>query len=195
MSNSLPSPETERRDAPPAEPAADTPPELPSRPVRPTTPANTSKESERSAPGAAAENETIAPALVPQPAEETEEDRATQATDGPRPVAEVNVNPPVVPGPVGEPPSDVITNPERIGTNKPVYPRNALAAKIQGDVVLQAVILPDGRVSQVRVLRSPNPALNEAAIKAMQQSTYKPGLRNGIPGTFSVEVTVTFRLP
>ena len=166
-----------------------------SPPVRPTTPPNSSKKSEPREPSAAAKNETIAPALDTRPAEKTEEDTATQATDGPPPDAVVNVNPPVVPGPVAEQASDVITNPDRIGTIKPDYPRNALAAKIQGDVVLQAMILPDGRVSQVRILSSPNSALNDAAIRAVQQSTYKPGLRNGMPGTFSVEVTVTFRLP
>ena len=87
-----------------------------------------------------------------------------------------------------------MTNPERIGTLRPDYPRNARTAKIEGDVRLEVVILPNGRVGQIRVLNSPNPALNNAAIRAAQQSTYKPGLRNGKPDTFTIEVTVSFRL-
>jgi TonB family protein len=45
------------------------------------------------------------------------------------------------------------------------------------------------------VLNSPNAALNNAAVRAVQQSTYEPGLRNGKPDTFTIEVTVRFRLP
>jgi len=107
---------------------------------------------------------------------------------------EVIVSLPVVPMPLAEPGSDVVTNPERIGTIRPDYPRNARTAKIEGDVRLDVVILPDGKVGQVRVITSPNPALNNAAIRAVQQSTYKPGLRNGKPDTFTIEVTVSFRL-
>jgi periplasmic protein TonB len=87
-----------------------------------------------------------------------------------------------------------VINPERIGTIRPDYPRNARTAKIEGDVRLEAVILPDGRVAQVRILNSPNRALDDAATRAVQQSTYKPGLRNGKPDTFTIEVTVSFRL-
>jgi serine/threonine-protein kinase len=103
-------------------------------------------------------------------------------------------SPPVVQPQPKEPPTDVIKEPKRIRTVEPVYPPNAKAAKIEGSVLVQAVILPDGRVTEVRVLNSPNPALNNAAVRAVQQSTYRPGLRNGTPDTFTIEVTVIFRL-
>ena len=77
---------------------------------------------------------------------------------------------------------------------KPTCPDIARAAKIQDDVLVQAVILTDGRVTQVTVLQSPNRALNTAAIRAVQQSTFKPGLRNGTPETFTVQITVRFSL-
>ncbi|HKE88586.1 MAG TPA: TonB family protein [Vicinamibacterales bacterium] len=110
------------------------------------------------------------------------------------PTVEITVSP-IVPNQVAEPPGLVITIPKRIKTVKPDYPRNAKAAKIEGDVLVEAVILPDGRVTKVRVLNSPNPALNDAAIKAVQQSTYTPGLRNGVPEEFTIQERVTFKLP
>ena len=118
----------------------------------------------------------------------------TASVNAPPAAGEVIVPPPVVSTPPAEPVGDVVTNPERIGTLRPDYPRNARTAKIEGDVRLEVVILPNGRVGQIRVLYSPNPALNNAAIRAAQQSTYKPGLRNGKPDTFTIEVTVSFRL-
>lgn len=131
--------------------------------------------------------------IDPQPT--TGQDATAKEPDTPRPTAEVVVSPPVLPKQPAEPASDVIVEPKKIGTITPDYPRNALVTKIEGDVRLQAVILPDGRVTGVRVLNSPNAALNNAAVRAVQQSTYEPGLRNGKPDTFTIEVTVRFRLP
>ena len=76
----------------------------------------------------------------------------------------------------------------------PVYPPLARAAQIEGDVVLQALIGSDGRVTEVEVVRSVHPLLDGAARDAVRQYGYKPGLRNGAPETFRVQVTVSFRL-
>jgi serine/threonine-protein kinase len=131
-----------------------------------------------------------------QPPPTTPSDEGGTATANPQPAAaaEVIVSRPVVAVPAAELVGDVVSEPTRIGTIRPDYPRNARITKIEGDVRIQAVISPDGKVTQVRVLSSPNPALNEAAIRAVQRSTYKPGLRNGKPDTFTIEVTVSFRL-
>ena len=75
-----------------------------------------------------------------------------------------------------------------------MYPPLARAAQIEGDVVLQAVVGPDGRVTEVQVVRTAHPLLDSAARDAVLQYGYKPGLRNGAPDTFRVQVTVSFRL-
>ena len=138
---------------------------------------------------------TDAPAPVVSPPSATQETGTTPPV-AERPPAEISVSEPIVPAPAVETPvGEVITQPERIGTLNPVYPQIARAAQIQGDVLLEAVILPDGRVTRVTVLKSPNRVLNNAAIRAVEQSTYKPGLRNGVPDTFTVQITVRFALP
>jgi TonB family protein len=136
-------------------------------------------------------------APAPAPSQSRTQPDVTDAApaDPTRSEAEVSVISPPAPTPVVESLADgVVTQPERIGTLNPTYPPLARAAKIEGDVLLEAVVSPDGRVTQVRVVRSPNSALDSAAIRAVEQSIYKPGLRNGVPDTFTVQVTVRFSL-
>src|SRR6187397_513444 len=72
-----------------------------------------------------------------------------------------------------------IPPPVRIEYVEPVYPPLAQQAKIQGTVVIEATIGPDGRVTDVRVLR-PSPILDTAAIEAVRRWRYTPTLLNGV---------------
>jgi TonB family protein len=102
---------------------------------------------------------------------------------------------PVVATPIPETPAGaVVTQPVRIRAVNPTYPPVARAAQIQGDVLLHAVVGPDGRVTRAEILRSVHPVLDEAARRAVLQYRYTPGLRNGVPDTFTVQITVSFRL-
>jgi serine/threonine-protein kinase len=93
-----------------------------------------------------------------------------------------------------KPERDVFSQPVRVWAVNPVYPDVARAAQIEGDVLVLAVIGPDGRVTQAEILRSVHPALNEAARQAVLQYRYTPGLRNGVPATFKIQVPISFRL-
>ena len=73
----------------------------------------------------------------------------------------------------------------------PVYPELARAAGIEGVVILEAIIDPEGRVQNVEVLRS-IPFLEEAAIAAVERWEYEPTLLNGVPVPVVVTVTVRF---
>ena len=75
----------------------------------------------------------------------------------------------------------------------PVYPPVAQAARVQGVVILEAVIGPDGRVTDVSILRSV-PLLDDAAIEAVRQWEYTPTLLNGVPVPVIMTVTVNFQL-
>jgi protein TonB len=90
--------------------------------------------------------------------------------------------------------ADSVTVPVRVRTIEPDYPASARAAQLEGDVLLQAVVGPDGKVRDVTVLRSVHPLVDEAARKAVQQYEYTPGLRNGIPEAATIRLTVSFRL-
>lgn len=76
---------------------------------------------------------------------------------------------------------------------EPLYPAMAKTARVQGQVVLQAVISKQGTIENLRVV-SGHPMLIQSAIDAVKQWRYKPYLLNGEPVEVETEVLVDFRL-
>jgi protein TonB len=76
---------------------------------------------------------------------------------------------------------------------KPNYPPLARQARIQGTVVLHAVISKDGSIENLTLV-SGHPMLAPAAIDAVKQWKYKPYLLNGEPVEVDTEVQVNFTL-
>jgi protein TonB len=83
--------------------------------------------------------------------------------------------------------------PQRIVTVEPAYPAIARNARIQGVVILEAVLDAKGRVESVRVLRS-IPLLDQAAVDAVQQWRFTPALLNNEAVPVVMTVTVNFTL-
>ncbi len=86
-----------------------------------------------------------------------------------------------------------IKPPQRLSYKAPQYPATAQAARIEGTVILEAVIDADGAVQNVRVSKSV-PLLDRAAIEAVQQWRYTPTRLNGVAIAVIMSVTVTFTL-
>jgi protein TonB len=80
-----------------------------------------------------------------------------------------------------------------ITQTRPLYPPLARQARIQGNVVLHAIIDKDGRVAQLEVV-SGHPLLVQAALDAVKQWLYKPTLLNGDPVEVDTTITVTFTM-
>lgn len=76
---------------------------------------------------------------------------------------------------------------------QPVYPPAARTARVEGDVLLKAVIGRDGSIAELQIV-SGSPFLASAAIQAVKQWRYKPYLLNGLPTEAETFVTVRFRL-
>jgi protein TonB len=76
---------------------------------------------------------------------------------------------------------------------QPVYPPLAIAARVQGTVVLQAIIGKDGSVQNLKVL-SGHPLLVHAAIDAVRSWRYQPTLLDLEPVDVLTEVDVKFSL-
>ena len=75
------------------------------------------------------------------------------------------------------------------------YPKEALEKKIQGRVTLQFVIEEDGSLTNVKVLRGPDPILNDEAVKVISQSPkWTPGYINGNPVRVIYNYPVVFQL-
>jgi TonB family protein len=75
----------------------------------------------------------------------------------------------------------------------PVYPDLARVARIQGIVVLEAIIDVQGRVTDLRVV-SGHPLFIQPAIDAVRQWIYRPIMLNGEPREVVSTVTVNFSL-
>jgi len=75
----------------------------------------------------------------------------------------------------------------------PVYPPMAKNARVQGVVVVDAIIQPSGKLTELKVLDG-HPLLIDAALAALRQWRYKPAKLNGTPVDSPVHINVTFRL-
>jgi protein TonB len=76
---------------------------------------------------------------------------------------------------------------------QPAYPPLAKQARIQGSVVLQAVIGKDGSIQNLKAV-SGHPMLIPSALDAVRQWRYKPYFLNGEPVEVDTQVTVNFTL-
>jgi protein TonB len=91
-----------------------------------------------------------------------------------------------------------VTNPVRIDEccPRPEYPELARAARVCGEVILQAVILCDGSVTEAEVLRCTTPGFGfeESAVHAVEQWRYLPATQDGTPVAVYFTIIVDFNL-
>ncbi|NYF79983.1 energy transducer TonB [Granulicella arctica] len=76
---------------------------------------------------------------------------------------------------------------------RPVYPQIAKAARVEGTVVVEAVISKTGSIESLHVV-SGAAMLQSAAIDAIRAARYQPFLLNGAPVEVQTTITVNFRL-
>ncbi len=76
---------------------------------------------------------------------------------------------------------------------QPIYPQEAIAARIQGDVVLRATLGTNGEVTNLTVV-SGHPLLVQAAMDAVHLWKYKPYLLNGNPAEVDTVIRVKFHM-
>ena len=105
---------------------------------------------------------------------------------------------PPPPPPPPPPPAPVrvggnIKPPTKTKDVRPTYPAIAQSARVQGVVIVEATIGPDGRVAEAKVLRS-IPLLDAAALDAVRQWQFTPTLLNGTAVPVIMTVTVNFTL-
>lgn len=107
--------------------------------------------------------------------------------------------PPPPPDPEGKPPKPQpppkdIKNPWLIRKVDPIYPEEAVKAKVEGKVVIDATTSVDGDVVKAKV-RHGHPLLRQAAVEAIKQWKYEPYIVKGEKKPVQFTVIVNFRLP
>jgi TonB family protein len=90
-----------------------------------------------------------------------------------------------------------VSPPVVISISKASYTPQALLRRVQGAVTLSAVVLPDGTVDDVQVVKSLDNnsfGLDQQAVVALQTAKFRPGMRNGEPVNVRVTVQIEFHL-
>ena len=86
---------------------------------------------------------------------------------------------------------DAPRTPDLIRQVRPRYPALAKQARIQGTVILEAVISKRGFVENLRVVKG-HPLLIQRALDTVKQRRYKPTVRNGVPVEVITRITLNF---
>jgi TonB family protein len=87
--------------------------------------------------------------------------------------------------------ADNLSSPVATSKVDPAYPLELMKQNVSGTVILYAVILADGSVGRVRVLRSVDERLDRFASEAIAKWQFQPATKNGNP----VAVEATFWIP
>lgn len=91
-------------------------------------------------------------------------------------------------------PGTGIQNPEVLVEVKPTYTPDGMRAKIQGIVKVEAVVLETGAVSEVRIVRSLDPGLDQKALDAARKWIFRPARKDGKPVPIRIQMELEFRL-
>lgn len=190
--------------------AAPAPPPPPPAAPKKAAPRKEEVKAEKPKPRMIDPDAMIAPSIIPPeaPKEENLPAESTGSGEGVEGGVEGGIEggvaggvPGGLPGVEATPPPE--EEPIRIhtGVDKPVitkkvdprYPEVAKAARVEGMVIVEAVINKQGRVESVSVLRS-IPLLDAAAIEAVKQWEFQPAKVNGVPVKCYFTLTVQFKL-
>lgn len=101
--------------------------------------------------------------------------------------------------PVAEPEGPIyvggdVKAPEKLFSPQPQYTEIARKARVQGVVIVQAIIDKEGNVTNVKVLKGLSMGLDDEAVKAIKKWQFKPATLNGKPVDVYYNLTVNFRL-
>jgi periplasmic protein TonB len=84
-----------------------------------------------------------------------------------------------------------VVPPKLLKSANPIYPPDAMLGYITGDVRVDALVEPDGRIGAMKILGGPVP-LRQAAIDALKQYEYAPATQGGRAVAAHITVTVKF---
>jgi TonB family protein len=93
-------------------------------------------------------------------------------------------------------PGKGIAPPRPVKDVKPQYSADAMRARISGGVLVDAVVLADGTIGNVEIVRSLDPrhGLDDNAVEAARQWRFEPGTKDGVPVPVLISIELTFSL-
>ncbi len=80
-----------------------------------------------------------------------------------------------------------------VSRTRPYYPPEYAAKRVEGEVLVDFIVLADGAVSRVRAVRSSDPRLDRLAERAVAQWVFTPGRKNGVAVATHLQVPIEFQ--
>jgi TonB family protein len=109
--------------------------------------------------------------------------------------ARAHAQPSVPPGNTANAAQPAIVPPQVIHSPEADYPHDALAARVEGSVILRLTIDTSGHVVEAEVVEPVGHGFDEAAVKAVRTFRFEPARRGGTPVAARIRFRYTFRLP
>jgi TonB family protein len=91
--------------------------------------------------------------------------------------------------------STEVSGPSPLRKVDPKYPPTLIKDRVEGEVVLYAVIRRDGSVDSIQLVHGIDEQLDANAMSALSQWKFRPALKQGIPVELEAIVHIPFRLP
>jgi TonB family protein len=85
-------------------------------------------------------------------------------------------------------PAEIISKPT------PIYTQEARSMRLEGEVLLEAVLEASGNLRVLRVVRGLGHGLDDNAVKAAEQIHFKPAMKDGQPTDSTVVLHIIFQL-
>ena len=90
-----------------------------------------------------------------------------------------------------------VSPPVPINVKKPAYTKEGMLRRLQGEVTLSAVVRADGTVDDIQLIKpldNNNFGLDQQAITALEESTFRSGTRNGEAVDMRITVQMAFNM-
>ncbi|HEY8781707.1 MAG TPA: energy transducer TonB [Mucilaginibacter sp.] len=75
-----------------------------------------------------------------------------------------------------------------------IYPKKAQASKIEGKVIIQFIVEKDGKVSNIKVTKSPSIDLSDESVRVLKDMRSVPGTVSGKPARMALQLPFAFQL-
>ncbi|MCX7983515.1 MAG: TonB family protein [Bacteroidetes bacterium] len=138
---------------------------------------------------------------TPQPPQQQQStpQLATQPEPKPQQTAQEQTSTPPPAPSAEEPPAPkpfvaIESPPQIVKRETPKYPEIAYRMRMEGKVIVEVTVDPQGKPIQAKIARSTSDVFNDAAIEAAMKSTYKPAMMSTGPVTAKVYVPFDFKL-
>lgn len=90
--------------------------------------------------------------------------------------------------------SENLIKPQLVKRVAPKYPPEMQKKGLSGKVVLNLTVDRTGKPTKIKVIESPDPGFDQAAVDAVRQWVFKPGSHNGQPVAMEMVIQIAFRL-